>query len=271
MVLIEGVASPYYVFENIMGQAGVRHFVSTRLGGVSVGPYAGLNIGFGTDDAFDSVLRNREILAQSVGIPLGAFVALNQVHGINVAVVASEDRGKGAFDRESAVLQTDAAITNQPGVCLFVMGADCTPVLLFDPVKRVIGACHSGWRGTVKHIVREVVLRMVTTFGCNPSDMMAGVGPSIGSCCYEVGEEVAAEVLKSFGTTDGFMVEDKVRGGYSFDLWYAIKHQLLEVGIQNGSIEMAELCTRCNDTLFFSSRSGKGTTGRFGAGILMNS
>jgi len=260
----------YFQFENFHKFQNINHFVTTRDGGVSNGAYQSLNLGYGTEDLSLSVLENRHILAQKMGIPLDNFVMCNQVHGKTVKVVTKEDKSKGAFFKDSALLATDGMITNIPDICLFVMGADCVPLLFFDPVQKVIGATHAGWRGTVQKIGIETVQLMVNTYNCSLDNIMVGIGPSIGNCCYNVGGEVIDEVLRTFGTTDHFINFNNETAEAHFDLWYANKYQLKEIGIKDENIEISGLCTKCNSHTFFSSRAGNGVTGRFGAGIMLN-
>jgi YfiH family protein len=258
-----------YTFEKCFNSSNIKHFITTRFGGVSKGACGSLNIGYGTEDFSLAVLENRHRMANSVQIPLDYFVMCNQVHGSHIEIVTKEQRGKGALHKNNALLATDGMITNEPEICLFVMGADCVPLLFSDPVKKVIGAAHAGWRGTVKKIAVETVLEMKKTFGCNLSDIQVGIGPSIGACCYNVGAEVIDEVLRAFGSTDNFVRFDTPESTPRFDLWYANKYQLMEVGIKEENIEISGLCTNCHSDEFFSSRASQGNTGRFGAGIML--
>ena len=148
-----------------------------------------------------------------------------------------------------------------------VMVADCVPVVLFDPVKRVSAVIHAGWRGTVHRITCNTIREMVECFGCNPADILAGIGPSIGPCCYEVGEDVRKFVEQSFGTTKGYLIQKQDYVKLHFDLWYANRKQLTDHGVKPENIEMSELCTQCHPDIFFSSRASGGVTGRFAAGI----
>jgi hypothetical protein len=181
-----------------------------------------------------------------------------------VKIIDSTAIEKGVLSQNP---QTDATITALPGICLMVMVADCVPVLLFDPVKRVSAVIHAGWRGTVHQITSNTIDTMVSHFGCNPADILAGIGPSIGPCCYEVGEDVKEFVLQSFGTTDGYLVRQKHSSKIHFDLWYANHKQLAGKGVKPENIESSKLCTLCNSETFFSSRASGGITGRFAAGI----
>ncbi|HEY4787214.1 MAG TPA: peptidoglycan editing factor PgeF [Bacteroidales bacterium] len=260
---------PYYIFDNFCDFKEIKHFVSTRHGGVGDGAYATLNIGLGTEDKPSDVLMNRRLLSESVGIPLESFVMAHQVHGIHVEVVTKDRKGAGAFSRDDALPSTDAMISNERGLCLFVMGADCVPILFFDPVKRVIGAAHAGWRGTVKKIAVATVQKMEEEYGCSPVDICVAIGPSIGPCCYRIGGEVIDEVLHSFGTTEGLISFDNQESLPILDLWTTNKFQLREIGVPDRNIEIAGICTQCNHHDFFSSRHDKGVTGRFGAGIVL--
>jgi YfiH family protein len=269
MQLLTKSEAPYFVFDRLKGYDEITHFVTTRHGGVSDGAFATLNMGLGTQDRPLSVLQNRQILSDSVGIPLESFVMANQVHGTHVEVVLNDRRGAGAFSRHNALASTDAMVTNESEICLFVMGADCVPILFFDPIKLVIGAAHAGWRGTVKKVAVATIHKMQETYSCDISDIMVAIGPSIGPCFYKVGGEVLDEVLKTFGTTEGFISFENAESSPILDLWAANKIQLTQIGILEENIEIAGICTQCHHQDFFSSRHDKGITGRFGAGIMI--
>jgi YfiH family protein len=255
-----------YKFENLGRIPNLVHFVTTRAGGVSLPPYNSLNLGLHTADETDHVITNRALLSGYTGISKDKFLYASQVHSGDVKVIDSKSIKNGIL---SSVPQTDATITDIPGICLMVMVADCVPLILFDPVKKVSAVIHAGWRGTVKHITANTIGVMVNRFGCNPTDILAGIGPSIGPCCYEVGEEVRAVVEQSFGTTKGYLVCKNPESKPHFDLWYANHKQLTDNGVKSENIETAELCTHCNPEIFYSSRASKGITGRFAAGICM--
>lgn len=261
---------PLYVFSKLKKFENITHFVTTRHGGVSDGAYSALNLGLGTEDSPLSILQNRQILADALSIPLEHFVFANQVHSTNVEVITKDRRGAGAFSRHNAITACDAMITAEPEICLFVMGADCVPILFLDPTKQVVGAAHSGWRGTVNKIAACTIKKMSEHFGCLPQDVLVAVGPSIGPCCYNIGGEVIDEVLRNFGTTEGLISFDNPESTPIFNLWQANKVQLMEIGVPEENIQIAELCTQHNHGDFFSSRHGKGITGRFGAGIMIN-
>lgn len=253
-------------FENLSRIPGLKHFITTRAGGISLAPYNSLNLGLHTDDNPAHVLENRRLLAVETGIEPEKFLYASQVHSGDVKIIDQEAIIKGVLTLNP---RTDATITNLPGICLMVMVADCVPLLLFDPVKRVSAVIHAGWRGTVQHITSNTVSKMVEHYGCNPLNIIAGIGPSIGACCYEVGEEVRRVVEESFGTSEGYLVYHQHSTKPHFDLIYANQKQLTDNGLRPENIETAELCTRCRQDILFSSRASAGVTGRFAAGICM--
>jgi hypothetical protein len=257
---------PLLKFDNLSHCPGLEHFITTRKGGVSLPPYKSLNLGLHTNDNPDHVITNRLLLAEETGIKADKFLYASQVHSGDVKIIDKTAIESGVLGQNP---RTDATVTALPGICLMVMVADCVPLLLFDPVKRVSAVIHAGWRGTVQHITSNTIQTMIHHFGCNPADILAGIGPSIGPCCYEVGEEVINVVEQSFGTSDRFLVYHSHSKKPHFDLWYANRRQLTDLGIKTSNIESAELCTRCRVDLFYSSRASAGITGRFAAGICM--
>lgn len=253
-------------FNNLWQIPGLIHFVTTRSGGVSNRPYASLNLGLHTDDNPDHIMANRSLLAVACGISQDKFLYASQVHSGDVKIIDKEAIRNGVLSQSP---RTDASITSVPGICLMVMVADCVPLILFDPQERVSAVIHAGWRGTVKHITSNTIRTMVEHFGCNPADIIAGIGPSIGPCCYEVGEDVRSFVEESFGTSEGYLIPGKHASKPHFDLWYANHKQLTDSGVKPENIETSEICTLCNSETFFSSRASGGVTGRFAAGICM--
>ena len=257
-------------FQNLSKQGGIDHFISTRIGGLSRPPYESLNLGFHVEDTAKTVLKNRERLAAGIGIPLSHFTIAKQVHSGTVTIVTEGMRGYGAADLDTGVEATDAMVTDVPHLCLTVLMADCVPILFFDPQKRVVAAVHAGWRGTVKLVAQKTAETLKAKFNCKPTDILVGIGPSIGPCHYEVGPEVIAQVEDTFGSTDGYINDETPDGKGYFNLWEANKRQIIEAGIPAQNIEVAQICTYCNAHLFFSERHQKGRTGRFGAGIMLS-
>ncbi len=256
-----------YKFEIFEPFHEVKHFVAGKNGGFSTGDFKGLNLGFGTDDKPENVLKNRQALSESLGIPLDWFVFPQQTHSANVAIVDNSNLGQGVFNRDNAIRNTDALITNLKNIFIVIQVADCVPILLFDKENRVIAAIHAGWKGTLQEIVKITIAKMKETFGSKPQDIIAAIGPSIGSCCYEVGGEVREQFIAK---SDQYKKCFSERNGkLYFDLWKANHLQLTNIGIEPQNIEIAEICTYCNHDEFYSSRFGKGITGRFAAGIML--
>jgi polyphenol oxidase len=257
------------IFEGMGVFSEIIHFVSARKGGFSNAPFSSLNLGLKVNDDIESVHRNRKLLAEAIGISPSNFVVPSQCHSNNVLVANETHKGRGVFDKNEAIENTDSLVTNTPGLCLLIFAADCVPILLYDPVKKAIGAAHAGWKGTVNRIVQKTVNAMKNNYGSSPSDMVAGIGPSIGPCCYFVNEDVISESEKSFGSKKFIIKQNDNR--FIFDMWHANKQVLLDAGLQEKNIEISEMCTFCNHDRFFSHRYDKGITGRFGAGIMLKS
>ncbi len=246
---------PLYRFPGL-DAPGVVHAVSTRLGGASQGPYAGLNLGHTVGDAPQAVAINHSRLFAALEIAPERIVSAQQVHGSRVAVVTAAEAGQ-------VLSGTDALISATPGLYLMLRYADCVPVLLYDPQRRAVGLAHAGWQGTVAQIAACTVRAMGTLFGCRPEDMWAGIGPSIGPCCYQVGPEVVAAVQETHPKAAGLIRRRQPDGHAHLDLWAANAYQLSCQGLRR--IEIARLCTACRTDLFYSHRAEQGHTGRMAA------
>lgn len=255
-----------FQFENLGRISGLVHFVTSRKGGASKPPYDTLNLGLHTADNKDHVFTNRMLLANATGISAEKFLYAKQIHSGDALIIDRTAIENGILKENPS---TDAMITSEPGICLMVMVADCVPILLFDPVLKISAVIHAGWRGTVQLIASNTVQKMIEYFGCDPADIIAGIGPSSGPCCYEVGEEVVQSVEANFGNTEGYLIKKENTSKPHFDLWYANRKQLIDSGLNPENIETAEICTQCNSQVFFSSRASGGITGRFAAGIYM--
>lgn len=256
---------PLARFDNLSnyGKA-INHFVTTRHGGVSEGTYNSLNIGMIQADAPENVLENRARVARAIGLSPSDLVYPIQVHGTRVLRVYNSDRGRGSISLEDAFADTDGFITNEPRLCLITLAADCVPIIFFDPIKLAIGVAHAGWKGTAKKIPMHLVNAMKCAFNTNPEDLIVGIGPSGGPCCYEVGEDVIEEVAKNF---DVKKVIKDVNGKTIFDMWEANRITLEESGVKSKNIEISGICTITQNDTFFSAR--RGDDGRFMAGIYL--
>jgi hypothetical protein len=242
----------------------VRHGFSTRLGGISPAPYNTLNLGLHVGDVKENVLENRMRIAGAVGINAKVMVAGAQVHHDKVTVVTEEHLGCGAKSDQDSLPGVDALVTNCPGVPLASFYADCVPLFILDPVKRVAALAHAGWKGTVLRIAEKTIVKMVSAFSCSPGDCLAVIGPSIGRCCYEVDGKVITELKRGYKNWRNF-VEGTEKGRWKLDLSAANRAAFLDAGLKPGNVVNADLCTSCNQDLFFSHRASGGKTGRMGA------
>jgi len=256
-------------FENLSACKELRHFISTRTGGFSKAPYHSLNLSLHVGDNPDNVLKNRRRFAEAIGIPLNQFTIARQIHSGNVKIISNELKGSGSTNNKKAINGTDAMVTNVAGICLVILVADCVPILFFDPIQRAIGVAHAGWRGTLQLIAQKTVMAMEKAFGSLAEDIVVGVGPSIGPCCYKVGPDIISQVEIIFHTKKKYILNESKSGEGYFDLWKANLDQLLHTGIERKNIEMAMSCTCHTSDLFFSYRHQKEVTGRFCAGITL--
>jgi YfiH family protein len=230
---------------------------TTRHEGVSRPPYNSLNLGLNTLDSPHHVEGNRSILVRHFNTSLERLVTVNQVHGDDILVIDEPNPDFSHFLK----LECDGIITNQRGVMIGICVADCFPVLLLDPVRRVAGALHAGWKGTAAGITRKGVEAFVKLFDSSPRDILAAIGPGIGACCYEVDVPVM-EAFRKRGQDCTPFAEEKGEGKFRLDLSGANYQQLIRAGIPEGNIEVEKLCVSCNRELFFSFRREGGETGR---------
>ncbi len=248
----------YYQFEQWAGSSSPVHGIFTRIGGTSGVPWHSLNVGSTVGDSPAAVERNKAIIEETLNLEQGSTCTVWQVHGHDT-VVMNQPTSNG-----KQLIKADGMVTDKPGLSLVMRFADCVPVLFYDPVARVVGMAHAGWRGTVAGAGPSVANAMVATFGCRVEDIQAGIGPSIGPDHYRVGQDVVAMVEAAFPGSSGLIRHD-FDGAVYLDLWEANRKALLEVGVIQ--IEVARICTASNTDEFFSHRAEDGKTGRFGAVI----
>jgi YfiH family protein len=206
------------------------------------------------------VRANRNLSLQALGRDPATVFDVWQVHGVNVACATAPRP-----DSES-VRQADIILTDKPDVTLYMRFADCVPILIHDPRRGVVGLAHAGWKGTVGDVAKSIVNAMREQYGSQPSDIVAGIGPSIGPDHYEVGTDVILQVQQRFGDRSEQVLRSH-NGRVHFDLWEMNKWLLERAGVVN--IEVAGICTACNLQDWFSHRAEKGRTGRFGALIAL--
>ncbi|NDV55913.1 peptidoglycan editing factor PgeF [Parabacteroides sp. 52] len=252
-----------------LGEDGnIFHFITTRHGGRSKGLYASMNLGEYGGDAPEDVAYNREVLCQSISLPTRQLFVANQVHESESLLLDTEFLSLSAEEQRTALQGIDALITAIPHTGIAVSTADCVPILLYAPDKKIVAAIHAGWRGTVLQIVLKTIQKMVNTFTCSPSLMRAGIGPSISKERFEVGEEVV-DAFRMIGA-DLSRISNRNRhtGKSHIDLWEANRLQLIEAGLSAENIEVAGICTYTQSEDFFSARRLGIESGRMLSGIL---
>ena len=267
---------PYITFKSLENIPWLKCGFSTRLGGVSKGIFSTMNMSFTRGDVEADVRENIRLFSEAAGFNGENIVMPHQCHTTNVRIVGKDDRGCGVT-KPGCIDEIDGQITNDENTVLYCMGADCVPVFIVDVEKRVVAACHAGWKGTVNNIVNAAVEKMVSKFGCDPKNMKAVIGPSICMDCYEVSEDVAKRFIDAYNTVDKNTVantdsgikkenihpvvrpasgdfNDNPTGKYFLNLWEANKINLINAGLDSHAIEISGYCTRCHPDLLFSHR-----------------
>ena len=240
---------------------------TTRTGGISRTPFNNLNLSYNVGDEENCVAENRKIILDALNIDYRTAVTAQQVHKEKISLVRKEDKGKGALKYSKGIAQTDAFITDIPGIPLIMCYADCVPVFILDPVKKIIALIHSGRKGTELEITLKTLLKMKKIFNTNPCTCLAAIFPSIGPCCYNIKEENKID--------NYWLNEDKHNGvpiiplqnksGRCLDLRKANYGQLIQGGLEEKNIFVNKICTADHPELFFSYRRDKGNTGRMAA------
>lgn len=247
----------------VLDLPGLAHVFTTRHGGVSQGAFASLNLKYPVDgndepDGDENVKHNRHTVCDFLGLPLSRMAACQQVHGDRIETVL--EGGRGALAHADGYAATDGLLTPRAGIALMVMVADCYPVMMADPVKKVAAAVHSGWRGTQQQIARKALQRMKADHGCKPADIRLAIGPGIGFERFEVGSEVVDAFADQIDISDSQLVEpfgSKAR----LNLPAILRLQALAEGLDPAHVEIVPGCT-VSDERFFSYRRQQGVTGR---------
>jgi YfiH family protein len=243
----------FFTFTHFKKSPSLLHAVTTKL---HDSPYA-FSLALHTGEPVETIVANRNRLSNLLHSDEQLhYIVANQTHSDNIKVITQKET-KGWESLSDAIENCDALITDVKGVVLNILTADCVPILLYDKQKEVVAAVHAGWKGTKAQIASKTVHKMQEVYGCDPKDIIAGVAPSIGRCCYEVGKDVAEQF---FDMPEGYTNKgDK----YMLDLPLINKQQLLAAGLQEKDIEMSHTCTACEVERFFSYRKEQGCSGRF--------
>lgn len=252
----------YITFPKLEKTGMLRHCFTTRLGGVSKGCFSSMNMSFSRGDSRENVKTNYERICGAVGISTANLVFTKQTHTDNCVIVTEQDRGRG-FSKQGFE-DVDGLITDRKGVALVTQFADCTPVILCDPVRSVIASVHSGWRGTVKQISAKAIGIMESRFGSERKDIIAAIGPCIGPCCYEVDDPVYS-AFAAAGFDMPLIFKAKENGRYMLDLTLANKLILINAGIMPENIDASDICPCCNSDEMFSHRAQSDKRGNMAA------
>ncbi|MGL5260283.1 MAG: peptidoglycan editing factor PgeF [Lachnospiraceae bacterium] len=243
----------------------VNHLFTTRHGGVSEGYFSSMNLSYARGDRKENVDENYRRISEILECKLEDFVLTDQTHTSNIRVVTKGDKGKGIL-YEKDYEDIDGFITNEEGVALVTLYADCVPLFFLDPIKKVIGMSHSGWKGSVLNIAAKTLDKMNSEYNCKIEDILVAIGPSICMECYEVSEDVILEFNKSIEKDDFYY--KKNNGKYQLDLWKANEYLLLDAGIKKENLSITNICTCCNEKDLFSHRASQGKRGNL-AGVIM--
>jgi YfiH family protein len=246
----------------------VRLFTTTRQGGVGEGNYATFNVSPFCGDNPDHVKHNLHKLAENLDVVPEKILIPYQTHGTTIQKV---DSGFMQLNEDAKAAQlngVDALITNIPGVCIGVTTADCVPIFFYDVVKQVVAVAHAGWRGTCAKITTKTIRMMISSYSSNPEDIQVVIGPSISVKAYQVGEELYDAFQKAgFPVNSIFIRNDQ---GLYLDLWKANEFLLLNEGLQQGHITIANRCSYTEHELFFSARRLGIKSGRMLSGICLS-
>jgi YfiH family protein len=253
---------PIWQFDHLSALGGLRHGVTTRRGGVSEAPYAELNLGLHVSDDLGRVVENRRRVCRALGVEFERCTFAQQVHGTAIRLVEASDAGAGRASFDEGLAGADGLVVRQPGITVAVLVADCLPLVLYDAERHVGAVVHAGWRGTAAGIAACAVKLLVDACESEPSALLAGLGPAIGRCCYEVGPEVVEGLARGFHYQAPVAEE---RGGRWYaDMGEANRQQLVAAGVRSANIELSGVCSACDSDEFYSERKLGRPTGRFG-------
>ncbi|MBI4594882.1 MAG: peptidoglycan editing factor PgeF [Candidatus Tectomicrobia bacterium] len=251
--LVQGGDFPYIQIPKLNQIEGFFHMFTTRNGGYSQGPYASFNLSFASGDSLESVTANKNLLSQFFGKQV---IFPKQIHGNNIVILDDYS------ERINASLPADGLISNLKGGCIGVLTADCLPLILVAPEKKCVALVHAGWRSSFGGIAKKAVDMLKARFGANPRSILVGIGPCIRVCCYEVGAELADFVKQRFPDQNELVIPGNGTVRVFLDLVKFNLLTLFEEGVSPENTFDCNLCTYCQQDLFFSHRAQRGPTGR---------
>jgi len=246
-----------------------NHAFSTRCSGVSKIPYNSLNLSLSVGDDKKSVIKNRKRFFDVFTIDYKKIVSTKQVHKDNIAIISREDEGRGALNYRDSISGSDALLTNIPSIPLLMFYADCVPVFILDPVKKVIGLIHAGRNGTLLNLSFKTVVKMKENYGTKPDTCIAAIFPAIGPSCYHFNnQEIVADWLTDENIKNNIVLKNK-ENIIQIDLKKANFMQLKKVGLKIRNIFTSNECTADNPKCYFSHHRDKGKTGRMAALLML--
>ncbi len=230
---------------------------STRNGGVSRPPFNSLNLGLGTDDQLANVEGNRATFIRAFDLSPHQLLTVKQVHGDGILLIDEENPDLSHF----LTVEVDAIVTNQPGIMIGVLTADCFPLLIWHKERKIAAVIHAGWRGAANGLINKVIQTIHTHFDCPATELQAAIGPGIGAHKYEIDRPVRDAFRQGTGFWNEISKETKL-AHWQLDIPLSCQLQLEQSGLKPQNIEIAEECTCCHPELFFSHRRDNGVTGR---------
>ena len=245
--------------DGLLAAGGVAHGFSTRLGGVSEGIFASLNLGTARGDDPERVRENYRRFCAAIGTDVNQLVTTSQVHGDVIRTATASDIKTDLFAPNE--YECDGLITNEPGLALTIYTADCIPILLYDPVKRVIAAVHAGWRGTAQDITGKAVRKMQQDYGCRPEDILAAIGPGISQCCFETHADVPDAMVDALGALIKPHILCLENGKFKVDLKGINVTLLTRTGVSLDHVDVSTDCTACLHKTYWSHRVTQGQRG----------
>ena len=259
MIQLQNNGVTFLAADGFRAAGGVAHGFSTRIGGVSEGIFASLNLGTARGDDPERVRENYRRFCAAVGTDVNRLVTTSQVHGDVIRTATARDIKTDLFAPNG--YECDGLITDRPGLALTIYSADCIPVLLYDPVRRVIAAVHAGWRGTAQDIAGKAVRRMQQDYGCRPENILAAIGPGISQCCFETHADVPDAMTDALGDLVIPYILCLENGKFRVDLKGINATLLTRAGVTADHIEVSTDCTACLHETYWSHRVTQGQRG----------
>lgn len=252
----------YLTFKKLEKYPAISHAFSTRYGGVSKNEFSSMNFYLGDSESAENVEENYKIFCDALGYDKKNLVRSRQIHGNKIKLISKEDITNGNLNFQGI----DGFITDIPGIVLKTSHADCCPVYIFDPIRKVVGLAHAGWRGTVSGIAENLAFNFTEKFGSKKDNLICALGPCIGKCCFEVGEDVKHE----FDALNFDIAFKKCKNNkFKIDIKEINKKIMENFGIPSNNIIKSDICSCCNKDLLFSNRATKGKRGNNAAFIMI--